>query len=231
MNKNLILVFVFVSITLMVKAQSHFGLHVGASFPMGDFAGEKSDNSGSAGTGLNVGIKYFYPVKSCKGLSLTAGIDLIDNGLNQNAKDNFKNQISTLGVTDISISFIDYINIPVLVGLNYNYQADKIISLFGDAALGINYSAITDLSILFKYQGTQIKSTQTFTPKNNLAFQVGGGFLILNNYTVGLHYNMLGSYAFKGKVKMESAGQSQTENASDTNVNISTLSLAVGIRF
>ena len=231
MNKNLILVFVFVSITLMVKAQSHFGLHVGASFPMGDFAGEKSDNSGSAGTGLNVGIKYFYPVKSCKGLSLTAGIDLIDNGLNQNSKDNFKNQISTLGVTDISISFIDYINIPVLVGLNYNYQADKIISLFGDAALGINYSAITDLSILFKYQGTQIKSTQTFTPKNNLAFQVGGGFLILNNYTVGLHYNMLGSYAFKGKVKMESAGQSQTENASDTNVNISTLSLAVGIRF
>jgi len=231
MNKKFILVFVFISITLMAKAQGNFGLHVGASFPMGDFANDKTDNSGSAGTGLNVGIKYFYPVSSCKGLSLTAGIDWLDNGLNQNAKDNLKSQINTLGVTDISISYVDYINIPVLVGFNYNYQADKFISLFGDAALGINYSTITDLSILFKYQGTQMKSTQTFTPKSNLAFQVGGGLLILNNYTIGLHYNMLGSYAFKGKVIMESAGQSQTENASDTNVKISTLTLAVGIRF
>jgi len=233
MKKHLILIILFVSLTLISKAQGNFGLHVGGSFPMSDFADDKSDNSGSAGTGLNVGIKYFYPLSSCKGLSLTAGIDLLDNGLNQNAKDNLKNQINsnTLGITGLTISTIDYINIPVLVGFNYNYPVDKNLSLFGDAGLGINYSKITDLSILFKYQGTQVKSTETFTPKTNLAFQFGGGLLILNNYTVGLHYNLLGTYAFNGKVTTEAAGQSQTENSSDMNVKISTLTLAVGIRF
>ena len=233
MNKNLILVFVFFSITILSKAQGTFGLHVGASFPMGDFADDKSDNSGSAGTGLNVGLKYFYPVSTCKGLSLTAGIDWLDNGLNQNTLDNLKNQINTntLGITGLSISTFDYINIPVLVGFNYNYPVDKTLSLFGDAALGINYSKITDFSILFKYQGTQVKSTQLFTPKTNLAFQFGGGLLILNSYTIGLHYNMLGTYAFKGKVTTVAAGQSQTENSSDTKVKISTLTLAAGIHF
>ena len=233
MNKHLILVFVFVSLTLISKAQGNFGLHVGASFPMGDFADDKTDNSGSAGTGLNVGIKYFYPVSTCKGLSLTAGIDLFDNGLNQDATDNFKKQINAnnLGISDLSISSFDYVNIPVLVGFNYNYPVDKTLSLFGDAALGINYSKITDLSILFKYQGTQVKSTETFTPKTNLAFQFGGGLLIQNTYSIGLHYNMLGSYAFKTKTTNETSGQSQTSNGSDADVKISTLTLEVGIRF
>jgi hypothetical protein len=231
MKQNLILVFVFVSLTLIAKAQGNIGLHVGASFPSGEFAADNSDYSGSAGTGLNVGIKYFYPISTCKGLSLTAGIDFLDNGLNQNAKDNLKNQTNITSVSNISINYSDYINIPLLVGFNYNFPVDKTFTLFGDAALGVNYSTITDLSILFKYQGTQLKSTETFTPLTKLAFQFGGGLLIQNTYTIGLHYNMLGSYAFKTKTTNETSGQSQTSNGSDADVKINTLTLEVGIRF
>jgi hypothetical protein len=231
MKQKLILVFVFVSFTLIAKAQGNIGLHVGASFPLGEFAADNSDYSGSAGTGLNVGIKYFYPVSTCKGLSLTAGIDFLDNGLNQNAKDNLKNQTNITGISNISINYSDYINIPLLVGFNYNFPVDKTFTLFGDAALGVNYSTITDLSILFKYQGTQLKSTETFTPLTKLAFQFGGGLLIQNTYTIGLHYNMLGSYSFKTKTTNETSGQSQTINGSDADVKINTLTLEVGIRF
>ena len=231
MKQKLILVFVFVSFTLIAKAQGNIGLHVGASFPLGEFAADNSDYSGSAGTGLNVGIKYFYPVSTCKGLSLTAGIDFLDNGLNQNTKDNLKNQTNIAGVSNISINYSEYINIPLLVGFNYNFPVDKTFTLFGDAALGVNYSTITDLSILFKYQGTQLKSTETFTPLTKLAFQFGGGLLIQNTYTIGLHYNMLGSYAFKTKTTNETSGQSQTINGSDADVKINTLTLEVGIRF
>ena len=232
MKKILILVFVFIGFALTSKAQGNIGLHVGASFPTGDFANDNSDYGGGAATGLNVGIKYFYPLNTCKGLSLTLGIDYMNNGIDQGAKDILKEQAQTSGVSNVVINDLDYINIPVLVGLNYKQPIDNTLALFGDAALGINYSTVTDLVIKFTYESIAIKSTSSFTPLTKVAYQVGGGVMINDNYTIGLHYNLLGTYSFKGKITQEASGYSQTSDASsNANVKISMLTLSLGIRF
>jgi len=232
MKKALILVFVFVGFTLHLKAEGNFGLHVGASFPTGDFANDNSDNGGGAGTGLNVGIKYFHPLSSYKGLSLTLGVDYLNNGLDQSTKDILKQQTNTAGISDVVIDYTNYINIPVLAGLNFKQPVDHTLAIFADAAIGVNYSNMTDLVITYKYEGTAIRSTLSFTPLTRLAYQFGGGLLINNNYTIGLHYNLLGSYSFKAKATQESSGYSQTSDVTtNADIKINMLTLSLGIRF
>ncbi|MDP4239462.1 MAG: outer membrane beta-barrel protein [Bacteroidota bacterium] len=232
MKKILVLVFVFVGFTLHSRAQGNFELHVGASVPTGDFANDNSNYGGGASTGLNVGIKYFYPLKSHKGLSLTLGVDYLNNGLGQESKDLLKQQAKTSGISDIQINDLDYINVPVLVGLNYKDPVGKAFALFGDAALGVNYSTMTDLVLKATYENTAFKSTTTFTPLTRMAYQIGGGVMICENYIIGLHYNSLGTYSFNGKMTEEALGYKQASaTSSNLEVKISMLTLSLGIRF
>ncbi len=231
MKRVLILVFVLISSNMISKAQRNFGLHVGASIPVGDFANDNSDYGGGATTGLNVGVKYFIPLSSHKGLSLTLGVDYLNNGLDQASKDMVKEQTPS-GVSDVVVNYTDYINVPVLMGLNYKIPVTYSFSLFADAAIGFNYSAMTDMVISYKYLGTPIKSTMSFTPLTQLAYQFGVGMMIDNNYTIGLHSNLLGTHSFKAKATQSSSGYSQTSDVPTTmDLKIDMVTLSVGIRF
>ena len=232
MKRNLILVFVLVSFSLYTKAQGKFDLHVGGSFPTGDFKSVDSETGGGASTGLDIGLKYLYPVSSSDGLSLTGGIDWHYNGINQTIKDDFRAQATASGYTNVSIDYFSYINVPVLVGLNYQLPVNKTFAIFGDAGLGINYSKVTDLTMRFSVQGTNATATETFDSSIKMAFQVGAGLLIQKQYTIGLHYNILGSYAYNGKMTATMSGQSQTSDITPTGkISVNILDLTVGILF
>ena len=232
MKRSFILVLAFVSISLYSKAQGKFDLHVGGSFPMGDFKSKDSETGGGASSGLNIGLKYLYPVSSCDGLSITGGIDWHYNGINQSIKDDLRALVTSAGYTNLSLDYFSYINVPVLVGLNYQIPVNKTFGIFGDAGLGINYSKVTDLNMRFSFQGTNATVTETFDPSIKMAFQVGAGLLIQKQYTIGLHYNILGSYAYNGKMTATMSGQSQTSDITPTGkISVNILDLTVGILF
>ena len=232
MRRNLILGFVFASFSLCLTAQGKFDLHVGGSFATGDFKSNDSETGGAASTGLEIGLKYLFPLSACDGLSLTGGIDWHYNGVNQIVKDELRLLATASGYTNLSVDYFSYINVPVLVGLNYELPINKTLGVFGDAGMGFNYSKVTDLTMRFSYEGINAKTLESFDPKFKMAFQVGGGLSILKQYTIGLHYNMLGSYDYNGKITNSAGGQSQTiDNPSATKVKVNILNLTVGIRY
>jgi len=232
MKRVLILAVVFVSFFGISKAEGNIGLHVGASVPTGEFGSDNSDYGGGATTGFSVGLKYFIPLSSLPGMSLTLGADYLNNGLDQASKDQLKQSMNTSGVSNVVINYMDFVNIPVLVGLNHKQPINRSMDVFEEASLGINYSDITDLVITYKAEDTAGKSTLSFTPLNRLVYQFGAGVLINTHYTVGLHYNLLGIYSFAAKYSQETAGYSQSNNVATTmNVNISMVTLDLGIRF
>ena len=205
MKRILVLVLVFVGVALFVKAQGKFEIHAGGAFPTSEFA-STDVNGGGAANGYNVGAKYYYPLSKVDGLSLTLGLDFLNNGINQSAKDMTVKSFEGAGVTNLKIANWDYINVPLLAGLDYKYNVNKSMALFGDIALGVNYSKQTDLIITFDYQSIPVKGTMSLDPLTNIAFQFGGGILIDNQYSIGLHYFGLGNYKYKGPMTIETMG-------------------------
>jgi hypothetical protein len=230
MKRFIILVVVLIGFILNSNAQGNFGVHIGAAFPLGDFANDNSDYGGGAATGLDVGVKYFYPLTSNKDLSVTLGVDYLNNGLDQTYKENMKQSLNGT-VFNLAIKkFPVYINIPVLAGLDYRHSIDHNLALFADAAVGANCFTPTDLVFTLNVLGIASKDI-TLSSKSLIlpTCQVGGGVLINNKYTVGVHYNYLGFRT------IQKSGLTVDDQPADTGslmkVNLGELMFAVGIRF
>jgi opacity protein-like surface antigen len=246
MKKTVLLAFAFIWFTTQTNAQNKFEAHVGVSIPSGSFADNAVENSifngsGCATTGLTIGAKYFYTVSNTKGLSLTLGVDILQNGISQDFKDNLQQSMnetlsslygSTMGEiykAHSSIKYMNYINVPVIAGLNYKLDVDKKVALFGDAGLGFNFSNITNLVMEVSYAGQSQTAKVKFDPQTKFAIQLGGGILIQDKYSIGLHYNQLGCYKFRGK-NIDSNGKS-TNIYAQKELDLNILNLALGIRF
>ncbi|MDR2086964.1 MAG: hypothetical protein LBP72_07280, partial [Dysgonamonadaceae bacterium] len=151
MKKVFVLVLFLVSCVSVMNAQfSQF--HVGVALPQGDFGdGDVDDDEpfgdgvGFAATGFNVGYKYYNPL-SAKNLSLVFALDVFYNGLNSDVKDDFEDAEDAAD-GDFEYSLPAYLNIPVTLGLNYAHPLSSTIDLYGEVALGFNFSKITDLKI------------------------------------------------------------------------------------
>jgi|GEM_PF-874251 len=241
MKKTFIVVCLFISLT-SAMAQGKFEIHLGISIPSGPFAEYNYNNSffvgsGSATTGLEVGLKYLHPISPDKRLSLTASIDLIQNGMDQKFKDDFQktmdNSLSQYGLKT-STKYPNYLNTPVLVGVNYRIPVDEKFSIYADAGLGLNFLSITDIvATATEYMGQLKGGSQSsrieFDSSTKFAAQVGAGFLFTNRYSIGLHYNQLGSYNITGR-NVASNGKTTNIN-SEKAVDINQLCLTFGMLF
>lgn len=216
------ILFAAVSITEMYS-QSNVSIHFGPSFPVSDFASDDIDDvdAGGAGVGVNVGLKYVYPLSS-NGLGLFAGIDFNYNGLKKDVRDDVEEQFEAMGISDVSYKFYKYINIPVTAGLDYSYQADDKIGVFANAGLALNFLKLTDMEIEL--------NGQTVTTKMDLAssigFKIGGGILINDKTSISIDYFGLGEHDLEGEV---SSG-SNTDDI-DTQGKIDLLTLTIGFKF
>lgn len=235
-----------ISFHLFAHAKDNLEIHTGLSIPLGSFADNNYNNSifdgsGCAVIGVNVGVKYSYPISSIKNLSATLGVDLIQNGMSQYFKDHFQQSIdNSIDNTDnnygmkINVKYCNYMNIPVLLGLNYKIPLNDKLSLYANAGLGINFSGLSDITMTPYYTGSfqpQSKpqpASITFSPLSKFASQLGGGVLI-NNVSIGLYYNQLGSYKFQGQ-NLSSSGNRSVINAG-TGLNITTYTLLIGLHF
>lgn len=191
---------------------SYWSLHFGTSIPVGNFSDK---DEGGAAVGINVGVKYLYPLNN-KGLGLYAGADINYNDLKNDVKDDLKDNY------DVDVKFSKYINIPITAGLNYAYKANEDVAIFGTFGVGLDFLKVTDRTI--KYSGEKLVTS--FDLSTQLAYKIGGGIVIKDKYIISLYYNGLGNHSLKGEHKYNG----NTEDFDADDLKIQSVSLTFGFR-
>lgn len=226
-----------------VKSQTDVSIHFGGAFPLGAFGdqkldfdrglfdiswgGEKNTDKAGAGLGANVGLKLKFNTPSLlQGLGIIATADVFFNPSNSEVKDFMEDVCEAARTGDYSYYDYEYtapsyINIPIMVGMNYQTQVADKVSLFAEAAVGVNIGKTTDLHLFQEIEGTieqydpyydwydyydcsvESNSTWTFETTTSLAFQVGAGLMLSDKFSIGLHYYSLGSQKVKGESKWD----------------------------
>lgn len=106
------------------------------------------------------------------------------NGLNSDYKDETEDYWK-------DITFPVYLNFPATIGLNYAIPLGETVKLYGEGAVGANFSMPTKYSLADRsgYQDMDIKITPAF----GFTYALEGGLFLNQKYSVGLRYNHLGS--------------------------------------
>lgn len=200
--------------------------HLGVGFPSGHFGEDdkKSDKSGYAATGFNLGYKHYTPLNTpgFPNLSFVFSMDLFYNDLQSDRKDYWEDNNK-----NVDFSFSKYINAPVMGGLSYTVPLNEIVGIYGEVGLGANISWLTPQKV--EWSNTEVKTT--YTVAFNFAYAFEGGILIRNKYTIGLRYNNLGTYKYKYKQVTESGSNKDTVKGKDVKQPVSLLALTAGIKF
>jgi opacity protein-like surface antigen len=196
-----------------------FSMHVGPGFPIGDFGDDDLDDedSGLAGVGFDLGGKYVYQLNS-SGLGLFVGADLMFNGFKSDVKDDLEDG------SDGDITFPNYINVPVLAGLNYTFEANSQISLFGEFGLGADLLKFTNEVI----EGDDGDLEVVFDPDMKMAYKIGGGLIFNKNIGVEFNYFNLGKHKLDGEYKYDG----DTEDIDDPQkIKVGIVTLTISKRF
>lgn len=198
--KKIFLFLILAAFAIQANAQTHFSIHLGAGFPQGDFGTyknpervviETNGKHGGATIGFNIGMKAKIDIPSIEGLGIIATGDFFLNGITNDIEDDMDK--------DYAVTLPKYINIPLMVGANYTYPIADNIGLFGEAAIGINFRKITDLTLEGEDDVEEVDEI-SFDNATSLAFQVGAGFIFNEKFSVGIHYYSLGTSKVKGDV-------------------------------
>ncbi len=158
-----------------------------------DFGGE----IGMAGTGFGFGAEFVTPT-GVTGLGWILNATVIFN------------HVETGDITDLfthvygdtnalSFEFDNWINIPVMTGLRYQYQVLTEIHLFASLQGGINFTDAPD----FKATVNGIIAEET-TYDRTIDFGFGGSFGIIyqNRYTLEIKYLDLDTPTYEGQRKL-----------------------------
>jgi len=230
MKQLIVIAFALVGIIHVSKAQGFFQFHAGPAFPTNDFGDDDYDDaiyygSGNASTGLNLGIKYYSPIKD-NGLSLVLSMNLFYNPLSKDFRDDLEKYLED----DLSldgITFPKYINIPIMAGINYKLPVTEELAFFGEGNLGFNILKITN----FKYEGDDYKYSEKFSPSLKLGYTIGGGVLIKDKYSIGLNYYGLGSHKCKSEWKWTYDGDTNKgDDKFEKSLDIRAFTLTFGIK-
>lgn len=239
---RLSLYFLFFLGILNINAQTKSELQIGFAQPLGDFADYDYNDaigsgSGAASSGFYLGYKSLTPLGS-KELHWTISAGIMYNALNSDYQSDYEDYLKAfdLYTSGLESSFSKYVNIPILVGLQYETVISSNTKLFGEIAIGINYLKLTDMSFSWDYYESghtyNCDLAMTFKPSIQLGYKIGGGILINDKYSIGISYLGLGSH--KLKFKIDSSVDSETvegdELRFDQALSISSLNISLGIR-
>lgn len=239
-----------------VIAQTKFSLHIGGSFPLGSYAdcqdspnslqngdyiiawNTKTDKAGAA-LGLNLGAKLRFNLPAIKGLGVIATTDLFFNPSNKEARDFSEDYwmivCENLNVKNYDINIPKYINVPIMLGLNYEYNIKDYVKIWGEGAGGLNIGIITDLIMEASEYDYRFVSEINYDNQYTFAFQLGAGVLISEQLSVGLHYYNLGSQRIEGLMKYTSisdyGAQSERARGAFDRINPNMLTLRFGYHF
>ena len=240
---RLSLCFLFFLGILNLNAQTKSELQIGFAQPLGDFADDDYNNaimsgSGAAASGFYLGYKSLTPLGS-KELFWTISAGIMYNALNSDFQSDTEDELkaSEIYTSGLESSFSKYVNIPILVGLQYETVIFSKTKLFGEVGIGINYLNMSKMSFSWDYYESghtyDCGLTMTFKPSIQLGYKLGGGILINDKYSIGISYLGLGSHKLKYVASNSIDGESDESDEArfDPALSISSLNLSLGIRF
>ena len=226
LNKILALVVVLAIFGMnQSKAQTDFSIHVGMASPLGSFADsraqkglvawmDKTDRAG-AGLGFEVGMKFRFAVTSIKGLGIIATSDLFYNGANSDVKDWAQDFVDYYAIDEdydeCRITVPNYINIPVMIGANYEYGVANNVKIWAEFGLGADFGIMTNRNLYLAVSNNELISEQAFENNVSFAYQLGAGVMLSDKLSLGLHYYAFGSQKIKGEITEEIITSSGSE--------------------
>ena len=200
-------------------AQTRGAMFLSASFPMGDYAdfdgfdefaltsADAEDDDAGAAIGFNVGLKWYFNV-GVKGLGVMLSLDGFYNGPNADLKDAYRknegyfgNQIVGNGLEYKATP--KYINVPVMLGMNYIYHFNPNLGVYVEAGAGGNLRFITNMEYVTNthvlFYETNTKVTNKYDSAFTFAYQVGAGIEVAKNLVIGCSFYDLGKANVKGE--------------------------------
>ena len=194
-------------------AQTRGALLLSGAFPLKDYADfdgfndfalishELDDDDAGAGIGFNVGFKWYFNV-GVKGLGVMLSVDGIYNGPNADLKKAYNNTEFALGnlANAKFTSTPKFINVPIMLGLNYIYHFNPNFGLYVEAGAGGNMRFITDMVYSSESVIGSSESTHHYDMGFSFAYQVGAGFEVARNLVIGCSFYDLGNKAVKGSI-------------------------------
>jgi len=228
MKKYLFFAIFFASCVFTLNAQTKSELQIGLAMPQGDFADDDEDDaiydgSGVAGTGFYLGYKLLSPLKT-DGLYWTFNAGIMYNDLQSDFKDDIDDEMDD--ADDYSLP--KYLNVPILVGLQYEKSISDGVNLYGEAGLGLNILKLTNLS----YSEDDYEYSETFKPSVKLGYKIGAGIVLQDKYTISLNYLGLGSHKVKYEWEEDYDGDREHDDDKfEKALSVSSLNITFGIRF
>ena len=214
---KLLLAFSFyLLVSLALRAQLYVGVHGGITLPQGFYAESRmSDNEwmlaeghqlkGGAGRGWDAGIDISFAMPFHPSLEIAFTADFMQSGPNRDIREYYELSYTRRysQCSHYEMRLPRYRNIPILLGVRYNYPITIGIDLYAEALAGTNLRTLTDWQLTFttdpwtpqedlaypEYNNIDIR---TYTPAATFAFRLGAGVLIKKKFTLGASFQMLG---------------------------------------
>lgn len=206
----------YLLVSLALRAQLYVGVHGGITLPQGYYAESRmSDNEwmlsgghqhkAGAGRGWAAGIDISYAMPFHTSLEAVFCADFMQSAPNRDIQDYYEISYARRysQCSHYEMKLPHYRNIPIFLGVRYNYPIATSIDLYGEAMAGINYRSITDWTLTYtkepwttqpelpypEYNNIDI---HTYTPATTFAFRLGAGFIINKIITLGASFQQLG---------------------------------------
>ena len=218
-------------------AQTRGAMFVSASFPMKDYAKfdgfnefaltttDATATEGGAGIGFNAGLKWYFNV-GVQGLGVMLSVDGFYNGPCSDLKNTYREQERETGSQVLGNSFKynatpRYINVPVMLGVNYIYRFNPSFGLYVEAGAGANLRFITNMESVAKATvlgvETQTTTTQGYDKAFSFAYQAGVGIEVAKNLVIGCSFYDLGGAAVSGDrtIKTKTLNDNVTNTIND----------------
>lgn len=247
-KRNVLVVALLLTVS-SILAQSEYSVYLGGSYPLGDYGKfstnneeiawyDKTSNAG-AGVGFDIGIKMKSDIKSIEGLGFIMTADLFYNGNNNDLKDqkkDFEEELEEYS-SDFKFRIPKYINIPVMLGLNYETQLKSDIDLWTELAVGANLGKTTkyleefeDYNDGHEYYDYACYS-MTYNTTLSLAYQFGIGVKLSDKISLGIHYYSLGLRRLEGEEEYEVGDFDEDDDFKLGRINPNMLNFRIGYCF
>jgi hypothetical protein len=195
MIKHLIAILIMLAFCSEASAQSHYQVHAGTAFPVGDFY---LDNYEDVAVGVAAGAQYLYSIQQT-GISLLVSADFFYNTLKKEYREEITRVVDFSNPENVNIKFYKYYNIPVLAGINYTLNASKPFAFMAEAGFGIDFLEMNDMTV----ETDQMSSKYELITFTAPCFKVGIGLILHQKYSLACDFHALGKHKIKGSTVID----------------------------
>lgn len=124
-------------------------------------------------------------------IGITLNADYMWNTWNTAYRQKISDKYTAL-YTNANVSYVHYMNIPVMIGLRYKMQASNhSVGMSIDAAVGCDLLYRTPLKVGYKLAGKDMQYKEEYNLSYGVAARAGICLLAGDHFCVGVHYHLL----------------------------------------